>query len=139
CLFALDLEATKVATHTGLRRNTVSRSIMAIRQRIVRTCQQEMEVEESYFGLCWVKGQRGQGTRIKTNALGIFERNGKVYTEVVPDEEKLTSHAILRGNVGIDVIIRLDRCREYDGRVVVGIHINENESFLGTAKTLLAQ
>src|SRR5438034_2455123 len=78
CLFALDLEATKVATHTGLKRNTVSRYIMAIRQRIVRACQQEMEVDESYFGLCRVKGQRGQGTRIKTNALGIFKRNGKV-------------------------------------------------------------
>lgn len=48
-----------------------------------------IEVNESYFG---AKGQRrfhgklkrGRGT-LKQPVFGIFERNGRVYTEIVPD------------------------------------------------------
>jgi len=85
-LFALDLEATKVAVLTGLNRNTVNRYFQAIRQRIARVCEQTapwrgtVEVDEAYFGPRRVKGKRGRGAGSKTVVFGIFKRNGHVST-----------------------------------------------------------
>jgi transposase-like protein len=163
-LFALDLEATKVANLTGLNRNTVNRYFLAIRQRIARACEQDAplrgaaEVDESSFGPRRVKGKRGRGAGSKTIVFGIYKRNGKVYTEIVPDVKKRTLQAILRGKVARRSIIHSDSWRDYDGLVDVdyrkyhrihhgdnvfargrGIHINDIESFWGTAKTRLAK
>jgi len=149
---------------TGLNRNTVNRYFMALRQRIARACEQEaplrgtVEVDESYFGPRRVKGKRGRGAGCKTIVFGIFKRNGKVYTEIVPDAKKRTLQAILRGKVARRSIIHSDGWRGYDGLVDVGyrkhhrvrhadnvfalgsgIHINGIESFWGTAKTRLAK
>ncbi len=163
-LFALDLEATKVAALTGLNRNTVNRYFLTIRQRIARVCEHAapwrgtVEVDESYFGPRRVKGKRGRGAGSKTIVFGILKRNGKVYTEIVPDASKPTLQAILRGRVDSRSIIHSDSWRGYDGLVDVGyrkhhrvlhganefargrgIHINGIESFWGTAKTRLAK
>jgi transposase-like protein len=163
-LFALDLEATKVAILTGLNRNTVNRYFLALRQRIARVCEQAtpwhgtVEIDESYFGPRRVKGKRGRGAGRKTIVFGIFKRNGQVYTEIVPDASKPTLQAILRGKVKRRSIIHSDGWRGYDGLVDVGyrkhhrvrhsvsefargrgIHINGIESFWGTAKTRLAK
>jgi transposase len=65
-LFALDLEATKVAGLTGVHRHTVTRSCLAIRQRITRACEQDaplrgtVEVDESYLRPRRVTGKRGR-------------------------------------------------------------------------------
>jgi transposase-like protein len=163
-LFALDLEATKVAALTGLNRNTVNRYFLAIRGRIAQACEQEaplrgtVEVDESYFGPRRVKGKRGRGAGSKTIVFGLFKRNGKVYTEIVPDATKRTLQAIVRGKVDSRSIIHSDSWRGYDGLVDMGyrkhhrvhhgegvfalrrgIHINGIESFWGTAKTRLAK
>ena len=163
-LFALDLEATKVADLTGLNRNTVNRYFLAIRQQIARACEQDaplrgtVEVDESYFGPRRVKGKRGRGAGSKTIVFGIYKRNGKVYTEIVPDATKRTLQAVLRGKVARRSVIHSDGWRGYDGLVDVGyrrhhrvhhgnnvfargggIHINGIESFWGTAKTRLAK
>jgi len=45
----------------------------------------EIEVDESFFGPRRVKGKRGRGAYGKTIVFGVFKRNGKVYTEIVPD------------------------------------------------------
>ena len=50
----------------------------------------EIEVDESYFGVRRVKGKKGRGAYGKTIVFGIFKRNGKVYTEIVPDPSKAT-------------------------------------------------
>jgi transposase len=44
-----------------------------------------VEVDESYFGPRRVHGKRGRGAARKTIVPGIFKRDGRVYTEVVPD------------------------------------------------------
>src|SRR5215472_14207512 len=125
-LFALDLEATKVADLIGLNRNTVNRYFLALRQRIARACEQEMplrgtvEVDESYFGPRRVKGKRGRGAGTKTIVFGIFKRNGQVYTEIVPDASKPTLQAVLRGRVESRSIVHSDGWRGYDGLVDVG-------------------
>jgi hypothetical protein len=51
--------------------------------------QGEIEVDESYFGAHRVKG--------KTIVFGLYKRQGKVYTEIVPDCSKTTRQAIIRG------------------------------------------
>ena len=89
-LFAVDLEAPKVADLTGLNRTTVNRSVLAIRQRSAQACDQDaplqgtVEVDPSYFGPRRVKGARGRGAGSNTIVCGIDKRNGKVYTESAP-------------------------------------------------------
>jgi len=54
--FSLDLDAYKIATLTGLNRNTVNRYLKLIRKRIAEFCEQtspgqgEIEINESSFG-----------------------------------------------------------------------------------------
>lgn len=163
-LFAFDLEAAKVAALTGINRNTINQYFVAIRRRIARLCEHEtplrgiIEVDESYFGPKRVKGKRGRGAGSKTIVFGIFKRNGRVYTEIVPDAEKRTLQGVIRGKVDIRSIIHSDGWRGYDGLVDLGYrkhhrvlhgedvfalsrgrHINGIESFWGTAKTRLAK
>ena len=98
-LFALDLEATQIAELANLNRNTVNRFLKAIRERLAEHSEQqspfagEVEVDESFFGARHVKGKRGRGASGKTIVFGVFKRNGKVYTEIVPDCSKATLQA----------------------------------------------
>lgn len=157
--FALDLTASKTAQLTGLTRKTVNTIFQKIRLRITLECahhapipEGEVEVDESYFGAKRVKGKRGRGAGGKTIVFGIFKRNGWVYTEIVPDCQKRTLQAIIRGHVSPDVVIHSDKWRGYDGLVDVGFekhfrvnhgdnqfasgtnHINGIESFWSFAK-----
>ena len=105
-LFALNLDATQIAVLTGLNRNTVNRFLKALRERIAQYCEEqsplsgEIEVDESFFGPRRVKGKRGRGAFGKTIVFGLFKRNGKVYTEIVPNCSKDTLQAIIWGKVG---------------------------------------
>ena len=104
-LFAVDLDAGQIAELISINRNTVNRYLMAIRERIAEFCEKtspvsgEIEVDESYFGARRVKGKRGRGAQGKTIVFGLYKRQGKVYTEIVPDCSKTTLQAIIRGRV----------------------------------------
>ena len=125
-LFSLDLEATKISKLMRLNRNTVNRYARLIRERIAEDCERaspvggEVEVDESYFGPRRVRGKRGRGASGKTIVFGLFKRNGKVYTEIVPDCSKATLQAIIRGHVAPDTVIHSDGWRGYDGLVDIG-------------------
>jgi transposase-like protein len=160
-LFCLDLEATKIAKITGLNRNTVNRLARLVRKRMAEDCERasplggEVEVDESYFGPRRVRGKRGRGAGGKTIVFGVFKRNGKVYTEIVPDPKKATLQAIIRGRVDAGSVIHSDGWRGYDGLVDVGYekhyrvhhgksefvrgrsHINGIEAFWSFAKVRL--
>jgi len=162
-LFALNLEATQIAELTALNRNTVNRFLRAIRERLATFCEQqspltgEIEVDESFFGPRRIKGKRGRGAYGKTIVFGVFKRNGKVYTEIVPDCSKATLQAIIRGKVEPESIIYSDGWRGYNGLVDVGYgkhlrvdhgrnefargktHINGIEGFWGFAKSRLTR
>jgi len=103
-LFSLDLEADQTANITGLSRNTVNKYYKAFRERISHICEQnsplsgEIEVDESYFGARRVKGKHGRGAYGKTIVFGLLKREGKVYTEIVP-ESKLPRCKALYGDV----------------------------------------
>jgi len=162
-LFSVDLEATQIANLTGLNRNTINRYLKAIRQRLVEYCDAqspfsgEVEVDESFFGARRVKGKRGRGAFGKTIVFGIFQRNGHVHTEIVPDCNKVTLQRAIRGKVELESIIYSDGWRGYNGLVDVGYgkhlrvdhgrdvfvkgrtHINGIEGFWGFAKTRLVR
>jgi transposase-like protein len=124
--FSAGLEASQIAKLTGLNRNTVNRYLTKIRQRLAEYCNTqspysgEVEVDESFFGARRVKGKRGRGAYGKTIVFGIFQRNGHVYTEIVPDCSKATLQAVIRGKVEIESIIYSDGWRGYNGLVDVG-------------------
>lgn len=92
-LFSVELTASQIAELSGVNRNTVNRYVTALRERIAHYCeaespvQGEVEVDESYFGPRRVRGVRGRGKNI---IFGLFKRNGKVYTEIVPDCSRAT-------------------------------------------------
>jgi len=159
--FCLDLTAKQTSEITKVNRNTINKYFNKIRERIVELCQidspfkGEIEIDESYFGAKRVKGKRGRGARGKTIVFGLLKRNGKVYTEIVPDVQKETLQAIIRGKISIDSVIYSDKWRGYDGLVDVGYdkhfrvnhgnnefargknHINGIESFWSYAKMRL--
>ena len=159
--FSLDLDAQQIAILTNLNRNTVNRYLKLIRKRIAELCESEtpfkgeIEVDESYFGAKRVRGRRGRGAAGKTPVFGILQRQGKVYTEIVPDCAKATLQGIIRGRVSPESIIHSDKWRGYNGLVDLGYkkhyrvhhgtnefargksHINGIESFWSFAKNRL--
>ena len=169
--FCADVTATQAALLLDLNRKTINRYYAAFRQAIF--AYQEMqkadfagtvEVDESYFGLRRPRAGRkklktGRGTA-KQPVFGIFERGGRVYTEIVPNASKATLQRIIRGEISLDTEIVSDGWRGYDGLVDVGydrhmrinkqgktrecfvqdgVHINGIESFWSFTKRRLAK
>jgi len=161
--FAMDLTATNAAELTGLSVRSANTLYLKVRQRITEHCEAqnpfrgEVEVDESYFGPKRVRGKPGRGAGGKTIVFGVFQRDGCVYTEIVPDYKKKTLIKAIRGRVDLDTIIHSDGWRGYDGLVDVGYakhlrvnhgdnefandrsHINGIESFWSYAKRRLAK
>ena len=101
--------------------------------------------------------KRGLGT-LKQPVLGVFERDSRVYTEIVPDFKRLTLQAVILGKVSIESVIYSDGWHGYNGLVDVGYskhfrvlhgdnefvrdshcHINGIESFWSFTKRRLAK
>jgi transposase len=161
--FALDLTATETAQLSPVSLRSVTVIFDKLRDKIAKWCEQStpfsgtIEVDESYFGPRRIPGKRGRGASGKTIVFGIFKRDGKVYTEIVPNARKKTLQRIIRGKVDPKSIIHTDGWRGYDGLVDVGYdkhfrvhhgsdefanslsHINGIESFWSFAKRRLAQ
>ena len=141
----------------------MNRYLLPIRERIAHFCETqspfggEVEVDESYFGAYCIKGKRGRGAYGKTIVFGLFQRNGHVYTELVPNCRKATLQAIIRGKVALDGVVYSDGWRGYNGLVDVGYgkhlrvdqsqdefvrgraHVNGIEGFWGYAKARLVR
>lgn len=107
--FCVDVEAGKISLTVGLNKNTVNRFYQIFctliyyhqQKEFKRAITGETECDEAYFGakrLKGVPGKRGRGTH-KQPVFGIYERNGRVYTEIVPNCRKKTLQAIIRGKV----------------------------------------
>ena len=105
----MDVEASKIAVLTGISRNTVNRTLTAIRKRISEFCelvspfaQGEVEIDESYFGARRVRGVRCREAGGKTVVFGLIKRRGKVYTQVVKNCSVKELVPIIRKRVEID-------------------------------------
>jgi transposase len=163
-LFALDLTASDTARICGVSVRSVNDIYLLLRERLARECEKrrpfkggEVEIDESYFGPRRVRGKRGGGAGGKAIVFGIFKRDGRVYTEIVPDCSKKTLQAVIRGKIKPNVIVHSDGWRGYDGLVDVGYekhlriehgknqfvkgksHINGIESFWGYAKRRISK
>ena len=162
-LFCEDMTAVQIASLTGLNRNTVNRLLTHIRQVIVRHCEAnsplsgEVEIDESYFGPRRVRGRRGRGAGKKVIVFGLLKRNGKVYTQIVPNVSRDTLKQIVQAKVEPNSTIYSDGWKSYDGLVDWGYkrhyrvnhgdnefargnsHINGIENFWGIAKVRLAK
>jgi transposase-like protein len=167
--FCLDINASKTAQLLDINRNTINHWYMTFRKAIyVHQMKEfkkmigEAEVDESYFGAKRVRGfrgklKRGRGTK-KQPVFGILKRDGRVYTEIIPNCKKKTLQAISKGKIDKSAVIYSDGWRGYDGLVDVGydkhfrvnhgknefargngIHINGIENFWSFTKRRLAK
>ena len=163
-LFALDIEATKIATLTGVSRRTITKIQKGTRERIAEFCEAdspfdagEVEMDESFFGARRVRGVRGRGARGKHIVFGLIKRKEKVYTQVVKNCSAATLLPIIKARVDENSEVFTDGFRSYDGLVDAGYkkhhrvyhnrnefangrnHINGIENFWGLAKTRLTK
>ncbi len=161
--FALDLTASDTARLTAISVRSINTIFLKLRKRIAQECEKQtafkgiIEIDESYFGPRRFRGKRGRGAGAKTIVFGIFKRDDKIYTEIVPDASKASLFKVIRGHVSVDSIIHTDGCRGYNGLVDVGYskhlrvrhgnnefangsrHINGIESFWSYAKRRLVK
>lgn len=165
--FSIDLTATQTSKITGINRNTVNRYYSIFRRLIYIKQVKELsmfvgdvELDESYFGPRRIKGKSskpGRGTH-RQPVFGIYERDGKVYTQVIPNCKKRTLRAIITGKIDLSSTIYSDSWKGYNGLVDVGfnkhfrinhkndefskrktIHINGIESFWSFTKRRLTK
>lgn len=166
--FCSDIDATKTAEILDLNRNTINRYYRVFREAIFRKQQEdlsmffgEVELDEAYFGAKRLRGvnmpqKRGRGTG-KQPVFGVFEREGRVYTELIPDAKSETLRKAIRGKVSLESIVFTDGWRGYSGLLDMGyekhfridksksfsnqngVHINGIESFWSFTKRRLAK
>jgi transposase len=167
--FCIDVDASRTAKLIKVNRKTVNYYFITFRLAIYwyqinekNKIVGEAECDESYFGAKRKRGfhgklKRGRGTQ-KQPVFGVFERDGKVFTEIVPNCKKKTLQPFILGKIDTDAIIYTDGWRGYDGLVDVGydkhfrvnhsqnefskgegIHINGIESFWSFTKRRLAK
>src|SRR3989344_7402152 len=167
--FCADINASKATLLLGINRNTINSYYNEFRRAMYAHQIQEFEkifgeaeVDESYFGARRKRGfrgklKRGRGT-LKQPVFGILKRNGRVYTEIVPNCKKVTLQAIIQGKIDHSTTVYSDKWRGYDGLVVVGydrhfrvshgdnefskgngVHINGIENFWSFTKRRLSK
>jgi transposase len=136
--FIIDIDATKTSLIVNVNRNTVNRYFNLFRLLIYHKQQEEfkriikgtVELDESYFGgkrRRGYPGKRGRGTD-KKPVFGIYEREKKVYTEIVPNCKKKILQKIILGKIDKNSTVVTDFWKGYSGLVDVGYgkHIRLN-------------
>ncbi len=166
--FCSDIDATKTSEILGLNRNTVNRYFRIFREEIYQKQVSdktqffgEVELDEAYFEAKRLRGvampqKRGRGTW-KQPVFGVFERDGRVYTEIVPNAKQATLRKVIKGKISPESIIFTDGWRGYYGLIDIGynkhfridksksfsnqngVHINGIESFWSFTKRRLAK
>ena len=151
-----------------MNRNTTNRYFRLFREVIYQKQQKdktqffgEVELDEAYFGAKRLRGvsmpqKRGRGTW-KQPVFGVFERDGRVYTELVPDAKKDTLRKVILGKIALESTLLTDGWRGYNRLLHIGynkhfridksksfsnrhgVHINGIESFWRFTKRRLAK
>ena len=126
--FYLEISARKTARALGISYKSVSDRFMKYRYKMTEYLREqfselsgEIEIDESYFG-GKRKGKRGRGARNKAIVFGILERNGKVYTAVVPDVKAKTLMAKITKKTRKGSVFFTDQFRSYKSLILYGKH-----------------
>lgn len=136
-----DLTATQTANLLKIRRSTINDWYNYIREVIYQYCEKEkqevlkweIELDESYFWPTRVRWKRWRWAGMKTIVFGLLKRNGKVYSEIVPDCKSDTLRQIIRWKISEESVIHTDWWRWYNGLVDIWfnkhyrVHHWENE------------
>ena len=136
--FIAGTPARTAADLVGVNRNTAISFYHRLRQIIaefmpsVQMFGGEVEIDESYFGGVR-KGKRGRGAAGKVAVFGILKREGKVYTQVLPNLRANTFLEIVHAQVGPDSVVYTDSLPAYNILDVAGFkhhRINHSRNFL---------
>lgn len=126
--FYLELSARRTAKELGLSYRTVHDKFMQYRYIIANFLHKEftrmngeIEMDESYFG-GKRKGKRGRGAYNKAIVFGILERNGKVYTTVVPNVKAKTLMKHIKEKTKKGSVFYTDQFRSYRSLILYGKH-----------------
>ena len=104
-LFCEDMTAIQIASIANLNRNTVNHILTHIRIVITKYCESisplsdEVEIDESYFRPCRVRGMRGRGAGKKIIVFDPLKCHGKVYTQIAPNVSRETLKQIVQMKV----------------------------------------
>ena len=134
--FAMDLTATVTATLPDISVRSTNSIYLKLRSRIATSCEQQsplqgaVEADESYFGPRPIRSEHGHGAYGKTIVFGLLKRDGRVYTEIIPNCTKTTLQEAIRGHIAPDTVIHSDGWRCYDELADIGFdkHFRVNHS-----------
>ena len=161
--FVVDCTAVQTSKLVNINHNTADRYFGYLRFLVVKQTLIErkevmgngIEIDESYFGPRRQRGKKGRGARNKIIVLGLRKRDGKVYSEIIPDASRAEIMPIIKQTVKSGADIYTDGWRSYDALAVYGynhkkvnheknefvrdgnIHVNGIESFWSYAKRRL--
>ncbi|MBC8042026.1 MAG: IS1595 family transposase [Rhizobacter sp.] len=132
--FYQQVPAYRLATDLNLDVKSVTRVYQKLRTLLYHTAELEgtvlsgqIEMDEAYFG-GRRKGKRGRGAAGKSIVFGLLERDGRVYTKVVPDvsAEQLMQHIKAKTRKGS--VYFTDSFRGYQSLKRYGKHHTVNHS-----------
>lgn len=106
----------------------VKRIYDTLRLAIIRACEREagklsgeIELDEAYFG-GRRKGRRGRGAAGKSVVFGLLERDGRVYTKVVPAVSKEVLMDVIREKSRKGSVYYTDQFKSYNSLKRFGKH-----------------
>jgi len=107
--------------------------IVEFQEQSLKRFSGDIEIDESYFGSRHLGDKRGRGNKSKIPVIGLLKRNGRVYTEIIPDVSKRTLMPIISQLVESSKSnIYTDKWKSYDGLVFSGYkhyRINHSKEF----------
>jgi transposase len=138
--FANELTATQASNLLNLNRHTINRYYQIFREKIadylernINKMSWEIEIDESYFGSRHKGDKRGRAVERKIPVVGLLKRNGKVYTQIIPDASRKSLLPIIAELVEKSKSnVYTDKWRSYDSLVLSGYkhsRINHSKEF----------
>ena len=124
--FCDDLTALETSLLIRVNRHTVERYYTLFRRWIFKESFKEeklsgeVEVDESYFGATRVRGKKGRGAGRKIPVVGLFKRNGKVYTKIVTNCTREELMPVIKGKILEGSTVYTDGWKSYDGLILYG-------------------
>lgn len=124
-LFAVDLNAVQIAELAGINRNTANRYLAAFRERIARRCEAEAPADKflTTSGSTFLPSNPDEMSPLSEDSpvLGVYRRDGRIYTEIVPNCSRETLRNLIRcRRTGGTDMPDTPAWRVYDGLVDLG-------------------